>query len=334
MKPGHLYLPVSVDFWEDPDTIAIGELSAVMYLRLAAYAKKHLTDGWVPMTYVRQVGGRRWRKKFEAIVCQGWITLTDKVDPPCATKWAQIASQSGLDVAAVMDAKWCHIASFLAWNSSADEIEQRREIAREKKRKQRKTRPDVPRGQVGDVPAAVPALSPPPKSESESISPKGESGARTTLPSLPRPHALDFQGEPARQAVEALSAATVSAGGVPKTLGGFNEQTAWAQAACNASELANGLGKTVSEVLATSARGFIAQKGTKASPAWWHERFSEYYEAGLEVPEAQPELTQLEARRDKLIERQQFAPVDQKQEIEAELQRLARRVRELKRGAA
>lgn len=151
MKPGRLWYPLDVKFWDDPDTLIVGEVAAVLFLRLIAYAKEHQTDGWVPMAQVRALGGRRWAAKLQPIVDRGWAILTDKVAPICAHDAPTLAAMS--------DAKWCHIVAFLAWNDSSDDIEQRREIAREKKSRQRRATSVVPGGQAANVPAPVPAMS-------------------------------------------------------------------------------------------------------------------------------------------------------------------------------
>lgn len=145
MKPGRLWHPLDVEFWDDPDTLAVGESAAVLFLRLIAYAKKHQTDGWVPMAYVRQIGGRRWQTKLDPIVRQGWATLTDETAPNGCHAVTTLADICG--------AKWCHVVAFLAWNDSSEDVEQRREIAREKKRKQRSALANVPQGQAAPVPS-------------------------------------------------------------------------------------------------------------------------------------------------------------------------------------
>ena len=144
MKPGRLWHPLDVEFWDDPDTLAVGESGAVLFLRLIAYAKKHQTNGYVPMAYVKRIGGRRWQSKMEPIVCQGWATLTDETAPDGCHVVAALSDICG--------SKWCHVVAFLAWNDSNEDVEQRREIAREKKRKQRAASADVPGGHAGGVP--------------------------------------------------------------------------------------------------------------------------------------------------------------------------------------
>lgn len=144
MKPGRLWHPLDVEFWDDPDTLAVGESGAVLFLRLIAYAKKHQTNGYVPMSYVKRIGGRRWQAKMEPIVCQGWATLTDETAPDGCHVVAALSDICG--------SKWCHVVAFLAWNDSNEDVEQRREIAREKKRKQRAASADVPGGHAGGVP--------------------------------------------------------------------------------------------------------------------------------------------------------------------------------------
>lgn len=161
MKPGRLWFPLDVGFWDDPQTLVMGESAAVLFQRLVAYSKRHETDGWVPMAQVRALGGRRWAAKLAPIVDQKWATLTDEAAPIGAQDVAQVADMSA--------AKWCRIVAYLAWNDSSDDIEQRRETARGKKRAQRASRADVPRGQSESVPAAVPPLSPQQESEQSKV---------------------------------------------------------------------------------------------------------------------------------------------------------------------
>lgn len=90
----------------------------------------------------------------------------------------------------------------------------------------------------------------------------------------------DYHGAEATAAQVALSAACQAAGGSPKPRGGFAQQQAWAQVACDAHELSEALGRPVAEVLAVSATGFVASRGLQASPVWWAEDFGRYYDAG------------------------------------------------------
>lgn len=161
MKPGRLWFPLDVGFWDDPETLAMGESAAVLFLRLVAYAKRHETDGWVPMAYVRKAGGRRWADKLAPILRQKWAALADEAAPDCAQIGSTLADMPG--------AIRCHIVAYLAWNDSSDDIEQRRETAREKKRAQRAAKPIVPQGQRAEVPTAVPALSPQQESEQSRV---------------------------------------------------------------------------------------------------------------------------------------------------------------------
>lgn len=62
--------------------------------------------------------------------------------------------------------------------------------------------------------------------------------------------------------------------------GGFQTQQAWSQAACDAEELAGSMERPVAAVLETAARGFVAERGLRASPVWWAEDFARYYDAG------------------------------------------------------
>ena len=90
----------------------------------------------------------------------------------------------------------------------------------------------------------------------------------------------DYHGAQATAAQVALGAALQAAGGTPRPRGGFPQQTAWAQVACDAHELAESLGRPVAEVLALSATGFVATRGIQAQATWWAEDFGRYYEAG------------------------------------------------------
>lgn len=120
--------------------------------------------------------------------------------------------------------------------------------------------------------------------ESESdLSPGGESTPAPATPPEPRVRRRDvhdFAGAPADAAQAALSAACVAAGGTPKPRGGYPTQQAWAQVACDAAELAEKLSLPVADVLALSARGFVAARGVQGNPVWWSERFGDYLEAG------------------------------------------------------
>lgn len=271
MKPGRLWHPLDVEFWDDPDTLAVGESGAVLFLRLIAYAKKHQTNGYVPMAYVKRIGGRRWQSKMEPIVCQGWATLTDETAPDGCHVVAALSDICG--------SKWCHVVAFLAWNDSNEDVEQRREIAREKKRKQRAASADVPGGHTTAVPVHRVEV----ETETEKTTPNGVGHAPATpAPSEPvrRRDVHDYHGAQATAAQVALSAACQAAGGAPRPRGGFAQQQAWAQVACDAHELSEALQRPVAEVLAVSATGFVASRGVQASPVWWAEDFARYYDAG------------------------------------------------------
>lgn len=272
MKPGRLWHPLDVEFWDDPDTLAVGESGGVLFLRLVAYAKKHQTDGYVPMSYVKRIGGRRWQSKMEPIVRQGWATLTDETAPDCDHIVAALSDICG--------AKWCHVVAFLAWNDSSEDMEQRRAIAREKKRRQRAASDNVPPGQHESVPGHRVEVESRVETESPPIG--GDSARATPPPATPRSaSAHDYHGtQAAKDAQAALSAACLAAGGSPKPRGGFQTVTAWSQVACDAAEMAEALSLPVGDVLATAARGFVAERGLRASPTWWAEDFARYFEAG------------------------------------------------------
>jgi hypothetical protein len=143
-KPGRLWFPLDVAFWEDPDIIGIGEASAVLFQRLVAYSKQHQLNGLVPAAVVRSIGGRRWREKFAPLVSSGLVQVTDSRAPNVA--------HFGTSLAAIGAPTWCQIVAYLAWNDSSDAIEERRRIANEKKRSQRDAKANVPQGQTPPVP--------------------------------------------------------------------------------------------------------------------------------------------------------------------------------------
>jgi hypothetical protein len=113
---------------------------------------------------------------------------------------------------------------------------------------------------------------------------EGNAGEPAKAPTPPEPirrrDVHDYHGAQATAAQVALGAALQAAGGTPRPRGGFPQQTAWAQVACDAHELAESLGRPVAEVLALSATGFVATRGIQAQATWWAEDFGRYYEAG------------------------------------------------------
>lgn len=140
-KPGRLWFPLDVNFWSDPDVIAVGESAAILFQRMIAYSKQHELDGWVPTRYVREAGGRWWSKHVAKLAERGLVALATDACP---------SSDGRRDVSASEEC--LRIVAFLSWNDSSDDIEQRREIAREKKRLQRSAKVDVPAGHNPSVP--------------------------------------------------------------------------------------------------------------------------------------------------------------------------------------
>ena len=112
---------------------------------------------------------------------------------------------------------------------------------------------------------------------------EGNAGEPATPPPsepIRRRDVHDYHGAQATAAQVALSAACQAAGGAPRPRGGFAQQQAWSQVACDAHELSEALQRPVAEVLAVSATGFVASRGVQASPVWWAEDFARYYDAG------------------------------------------------------
>lgn len=277
MKRGRLWFPLDVDFWDDPDVVAVGESAAVLFQRLIGYSKRQQTDGVVPMAVVKRLGGRRWAPKLDALVSHGMATLAANAAPDCDRVGGQECRTS--------DAEVCTIVAFLAWNDSSDDIEQRREIARKKKSRQRRARTNVPGGQ----PANVPAMSPSQETDTEEeidLTPDGVSSARERAThaadrSKPDPRdPLSFDGELADAARMAHSAACVAAGGIPRAQGSFAAQSAYRTVAAKAQAVSQEIGEPVPVLLEQSARGFVGTRGSGGRAEWWAENFEGYLERG------------------------------------------------------
>lgn len=148
-KEGRLWFPMDVTFWEDPSIIAVGEKAAILYQRAIAYAKRHQTDGLIPMAAIRSLGGRRWRPHFEALVNHGLIEVTLE-DAPSARHLSAKRPPFVRQTSDVCAAKWARIVAYLAWNESRDEIAERREKNRERKQRSRASSPDVTRDSACD----------------------------------------------------------------------------------------------------------------------------------------------------------------------------------------
>lgn len=117
--------------------------------------------------------------------------------------------------------------------------------------------------------------------EEEATTPKGVCGTPAPAEPIRRRDVHDYHGAQATAAQVALSAACQAAGGAPRPRGGFAQQQAWAQVACDAHELSEALQRPVAEVLAVAATGFVASRGRQANVTWWAEDFGRYYDAGL-----------------------------------------------------
>lgn len=177
-KPGRLWFPLDVGFWDDPDIIAIGDAAAIMLQRLIGYAKKHQTDGEIPMRVVREVGGRWWQKHFRRLVDRGLVAAA-------TDERRTNDGQTGDGLTDACPSHVCQIVAYLSWNDSSDKIEQRRKIAAEKKRQQREARGDVPKGQGGSVPGHRAEVE---KEQRVIASPNGEAPSKSpdaTPPSVP-----------------------------------------------------------------------------------------------------------------------------------------------------
>jgi hypothetical protein len=179
-KPGRLWFPLDVTFWNDPDIIAVGEGAAVLLQKIIGYSKQQGLDGMAPMAIVRTLGGRRWRDKFEPLVSQGLAELSANEAPTCAQFVASLS-----DVCA---AKWCRVVAYLAWNDSSDAVDKRREIAAEKKRQQRAAKANVPQGRPDAVPGHRVEV------ETEKSNSPSEKDLPSSPPSAPSPP-VDLTGE-------------------------------------------------------------------------------------------------------------------------------------------
>jgi hypothetical protein len=75
-----LWFPLSVDFWDDPDIIAVGESAGILFQKMIGYAKKHRTGGKVPVKAIRSMGGRWWKDRLSRLTNQGLIRQNDGQD--------------------------------------------------------------------------------------------------------------------------------------------------------------------------------------------------------------------------------------------------------------
>lgn len=139
-----LWFPLAADFWDDQKIIRVGDSAAILYQRLIGWSKLHMSDGDVSEKTVRELGGRSWKRKLEAL-------LDADLVQPVHTSGA--ASVPDVHTSCTQHAPTSYtLCAYAAWNDSASKVKQRREKAAQKKARQRAKKADVPRGQVASSP--------------------------------------------------------------------------------------------------------------------------------------------------------------------------------------
>lgn len=105
-----LFMKIEVDFFDSPETRELKDDEALTYLRLVAYAKRHLTDGWVPETVVQEwLGKRRFKRVVGALLRVNYVLLER-----------------------LRGANYLVVRSFLKHNKSRSDVEQDRESIRKR----------------------------------------------------------------------------------------------------------------------------------------------------------------------------------------------------------
>ena len=112
-RPDRLWIPVDLNYWDHPQVVEAGELAAVMYLRIIAYARRHDLDGWVPRKILAQ-WCRDHQERLGALVDVGLVTVGDR--SVAVTDWD----------------KWHETT-----HARREREERRRELDRERKRAKR-----------------------------------------------------------------------------------------------------------------------------------------------------------------------------------------------------
>lgn len=77
MARGEVYLPLSVDFADNPKVIAAGERAEVLYVRAALLSKRTLSDGYVADVQLARLGLSGVKARAAALVREG---LWERVD--------------------------------------------------------------------------------------------------------------------------------------------------------------------------------------------------------------------------------------------------------------
>ena len=120
-KPGMIYVPLDVEFFDNDKVLEAGEKAGWLFLAMTARAKKLLTDGVLTESQIARLHVTGWKARLKALVAEGLV------------------EDQG-------EGRWL-IVGFLERNMSAAEVEQKR--AADRARKASTTPPDSdppPRG--------------------------------------------------------------------------------------------------------------------------------------------------------------------------------------------
>jgi hypothetical protein len=108
-RKGSLWLPLDVNFMDDPKVIRAGEQAGWLYVAMSLFCKRVGTDGLMMPEQVERLGVNNWRKRLDALLREELVVLLDD---------GQLA-----------------IAAWLLHNDSADEVAEKRRRDADRKRR-------------------------------------------------------------------------------------------------------------------------------------------------------------------------------------------------------
>jgi hypothetical protein len=83
-RKGGLYLPLDVNFWDDPRIVRAGEKAAVLYLAMALACKRLSSDGRLELVQIDRLHVQNWRTRLATLLHEelvldlndGYITIS------------------------------------------------------------------------------------------------------------------------------------------------------------------------------------------------------------------------------------------------------------------
>lgn len=76
-KPGMIYFPLDVEFFDNDKILTVGERPGWLYLAMNARAKKLLTDGLLTRLQIERLHISGWQKRLDALVDAKLVMVTD-----------------------------------------------------------------------------------------------------------------------------------------------------------------------------------------------------------------------------------------------------------------